>query len=324
MITVNTLYYYQNFSTEHPYKGQEIEYDLTIENRSSFLPCFTEITFNESLGLKNMKPKLPISNSYKITSNFILPYRGIYKVGMKYILCTDLLQIFTYSKDFWPRTFYVYPRINNLYNLQRIGTGLISGKSSVRSSNYNDYIESIKPYFPGSKVSNISWKHFASTGEPLVKKYNSDESSFCRMFLDRTTLPKYRKGSVDDKAVEVFISLIHSNLENSITTTTNITNFTIDNMKQFKNIYKDSINIEFDMSEAEVNLEFNNIKDYQGNSLVIITTLENLSFIDMEFIFAHPNSTIYVVMDKLNRKAIDIYNRNIEKLSDMVNIICVK
>lgn len=324
MVTVNSIYYYQDFSTEHPFKGQQIEYKLTIENRSSFIPCFTVITFNNSLGMDYITPKMPISNSFIYKSSFILPYRGIYKVGMKNILCTDLLKIFTYSKSFWPRTFYVYPKINPLYTLNKLGTGMISGKSDIKSSNYNDYIESIKSYIPGSRSSNISWKHFASTGEPKIKSYNSDESSHCRVFLDRTMLPTERAGSVDDKAVEVYISLLYSNIEQGITTTTNMTNYPVESMIQFKSIYKDSINITFDKTEKEINLEFHEKKYYQGNSLIIITTLESLFFIDMEFILSHPNSTIYVVLDKLNNNTKELFLKNSKKISEMVNIICVE
>lgn len=323
IISINSIYYYQLFSTEHPKKGQKIEYKLTIENRMYFIPCFIEITYHETLTLDKHIPKIKASSSNNIYFNFSLPYRGIYNVGIKKIICSDILNIFTFNLAFWPRTFYVYPKINSEINIKKSGAGEIFNKKNISNKMSTDLLDSIEQYRPGNKLSHISWKHFASYSEPYVKKFYSEECSNTYIFLDRTKLPENRKGPADDMAIEILCSIIQNNIYNGSKTIINCWKQKEITERNFNDFYKDSIYIDFLKSEFETIIEYKTQNYQTNNSVAFITTFESNFFLDFEFIRKFPNLTIYVVTTNLNREKEGLLSDAINKLSEYVEIICI-
>lgn len=324
IITINSIYYYQNFSTEHPFKGQLIDYKLTIENRSIFYPCHIIIEFSNTLTKKSYSPTLYNNSTTYYKDSFKLPYRGIYRVGVDKIKCFDTLNIVEYNITFWPRNFYVYPQIIDKYKYMQGGVGY-SSNSKIKISDSNlDFLDTIKPYEHGNNTKMISWKHYAAFGEPYIKKYYAEEISCCNIFLDRTKLDNYRKGPVDDISIEILISLIKQNLTHQITTNTNIYNKSITTQKDFEHIYKDSIYINFEQDELTTYNEFI-IQNYNpNNKILIITNLESNFLFDIKFIEKYPHLTYFVIQKNLkNDELLNKLSYTTEKLSSLLDIICV-
>ncbi|QEN04790.1 DUF58 domain-containing protein [Thiospirochaeta perfilievii] len=324
IITINNLYYYQQFSIEHPIKGQNIEYTLTVENRFFLIPSIVQIKFNSALNLDDVNLNLKALSSLKIKNSFALPYRGIYRVGIKKILCTDLFNIFTYSISFWPRTFYVYPKINR--DIKRIKRGFGENISqNLRSKNNStEFLETVEDYTINSKVNLISWKHFATYNEPYVKKFSSEESSYSYIFLDRTILPEDRKGPADDLSIEIFYSLIKLNIENNEVVKTNYWPNLKIKKESFKSIYKESIYISFDQQENSTLVDFRKQNYDCISNITIITTLESTFFFDFEFLEKYINITIYIITSKFNRKKYRLLSKYINNFGDKANIICIE
>lgn len=322
IISINNIYYYQLFSNEHPKKGENIEYKLTIENRIPFLPSFFKIEYEDTLKLEDQIPKIMFSRTNHIYSEFSLPYRGIYNVGMKAIICRDILNIFNFKLTFWPRTFYVYPRINKNILIKEHGSGELTSVTNKNSDNNSDFLDTIEKYRPGSKLSHISWKHYASTGEPFIRKYYSEEGSKNYIFLDKTELPNCRKGPADDLAIETLISILQRFNDMGELSIINNWPENIDN-STFQRYYKDTINIKFDKSEYDTLLDYKTQKYSSQNRLNIVTTFESSFFLDMELIQKQPNLTIYVITKGLSKDKKMILSRGINKFSKYVDIICI-
>ncbi|MGL1893730.1 MAG: DUF58 domain-containing protein [Spirochaetaceae bacterium] len=322
--SINSINYYQQFSTEHPQKGQNIEYKLTIENYLPITPCFIEISFNDNIKLDNLNPKIKNTESEHIYSNFYLPYRGIYDVGIKNIVCRDILNIFEFKLSFWPRTFYVYPMINkNIYS-DKNGSGENKNNSIFKDNKYTDYLDSIDKYIPGSKMSQISWKHLASRGEPYIRKYLSEEGQYTYIFLDCTTLPAHRLGPTDDLSIETALSIISKNIENNRETKINICSLPITNETDFKKLYKDSINIKFDQTVYETELNYKTQNYKESDRIILITTFESNFFFDLDYIKNSKKLTIYIITTNLDPIKQEQLSKMINKLSELVEIICIK
>ncbi|HOV64970.1 MAG TPA: hypothetical protein PLG43_13950, partial [Spirochaetia bacterium] len=125
VVSVRATMYIQNFSTEHPVKGEDIQYTLKIYFES-FLPglrCF--VTFkgvrkDEAIhsGMKDFGffpwPQEIVARNYTVQC----PFRGIYTVGLDRLEIEDVLSIISIRLKVWYRTFYVFPRLIKLSSLR--------------------------------------------------------------------------------------------------------------------------------------------------------------------------------------------------------------
>lgn len=323
ILTINKLYYYQNFSTEHPKKGDKIFFKLTIENRLPFMPAIIKVMFHNSLNISQVNPKFRRSKSSYIEDSFSLPYRGIYNVGIKKIICNDILNIFSYEIPFWPRTFYVYPKINDKISTSIKGIGDVSNKIYYLSSNSSDYLNGIKKFTNGNKLSLISWKHFALKEEPYIKDFYSENSSETYIFLDKTRLPDYRLGPADDLLIESLVSLTDTLIKNNHKVRTNEWKTSIKNFHDFSDFYKKTILIPFNNSPDDTISEFKSQKNIKESRLIVLTAFESSFFMDLEFINAYRDLTIFVITKNMNDIQIKNLNKTIEKYSKYVEIVCI-
>lgn len=324
ILTISKLYYYQNFSTEHPKKGDKIQFKLTIENRLPFIPSVIKILFHDSLSSQYLYPKFKRSKNTYYEDTFSLPYRGIYNVGIKKIKCNDIFGIFRYEIPFWPRTFYVYPKINENIKSATKGCGDISNKHYTYSTSSSDFLNGIKKYRNGNKLSLLSWKHLALKGEPYVKDFYSENSSETYIFLDKTKLPENRKGAVDDLLIETLVSITNNLIENNHTIKTNEWQHEIRTQKDFRDFYKSTILIPFDNTQSDTLNEFKSLNDIVQSRLILITAFESVFFMDLDFINAYKDLTIYIITKNMNKKQIENLNKTIEKYIKYADIVCIK
>lgn len=315
IFSIKNFFYVQNFSTEHPKKGDNIKYSIIISNKLPIMSSKIYLKFHESIDLSIKTTILNKKENRRINKVFSLPYRGIYQVGCSSLEIEDILGIFKYKMKVWERTFYVYPRIN--YDLINSCNGL--GNKLIESyklkSDSRDFFNSLSEYRDGIKQSLISWKHFASVGLPLVKDFNSQDSSQVKIFLDKTLLSDNRKRSVDDLALETAVSLIHNNL--LLNREVQISNWkkSINSFADFNQYYKNSILEDFNLTPNETYNEFNKSKFVPKEQIIVITPLESSFFLDKNIIKKFENLMLYIIKSKMNIEKINGINRRIKELN---------
>lgn len=306
LLSIKYIYFNQNFSTEHPQKGDLINYSNYLKNSLPIMSSPITVEYNKYLKLENDTFIIAGKKSINIEQVFSLPFRGVYEVGYKSIYIRDILNIFQISRPIWKRTFYVYPRLKEL-NIYSIGKGKESYNKLDLMGLNRDSLESIKNYLPGSKNSLISWKHFAALGEPYIKDFSSINSNNLSLFIDRTLLPEHRLGPVDDKVLEVSISIINSLLKKGEKVTISNSRTLIDNYSDFNDYYKSTIFEEFNLPPSSSEKEFKNSCLNSNDPLIIITPLENSYFISKELFLKYPKTELIIIsklMKKSKRKSI--------------------
>lgn len=304
ILTIKFTYYNQNFSTEHPVKGDNITYNFYITNSLPFFSSLITVEFNSYLNLDEKRLVIKGRESVNSDSSFSLPYRGSYNVGYKNIFISDLLQIFTIKRPLWRRTFYVYPRLDNKY-IEYTGQGFVEEKSWDVSKKNKDSFEKLQEYTPGSKLSNISWKHFASKGEPFIKTFSSLDSKNLKLFIDRQNISNKRKGPADDKVLEVTVSLMNEVISKK--ETLKLLNFDMDikDYDSFNNYYKSTVFEEFKLDSYEIESEFNNSNFSEDDTIFVISPLDGSYFLKKELFLKYPKLVLIVITESMKEGKLD-------------------
>jgi uncharacterized protein (DUF58 family) len=251
--------YYEHFSTEHPYKGEEVKYDLSLANELPFGSAFVDVSYkimspDASLHLNRLTTSLSRGKTQKHSYSIRFPYRGIYEVGIESIELFDVFRWLIFSPQVWFRTFYVYPRIIRLTsvfsNLQNIietsgtGLGIIHDHTLFRD---------LAEYRNGGPVKHIAWKKFASLGTPFLKEYEKTSWPGVEIYLDlrRGREPDHEVLEREDCSVEILTALVNYFLSNSVPTSVHAYNgrdrydFHGDSGTQFAEFYKSTITLTF-------------------------------------------------------------------------------
>jgi uncharacterized protein (DUF58 family) len=295
--TLFGLKYYQYFDTEHPVKGQEIHYRLTLSNES-FAPLphihckFKTINPHLSLTIPNfstyLKPRGQIEESY----TFRCSYRGVYTVGLEQIEVEDPMKLFAVRPAVDFRTFYVYPRILNLnsFPLGMPATeGIGSGNSAGGDPDYSLYTQ-FKDYRAGEPVRHIHWKKFAAVGKPFLKQFETTSEPGLSIYFDLrfTTLKDVNPLEVEDTSVEILVALVKYFLDREVPV--NVTapgrevyEFIGKSHTQFEDFYQSTMRLFFQktVSPAQMFLSDTKAGFVGGNSVFFITHLMDVSIFSL-------------------------------------------
>jgi uncharacterized protein (DUF58 family) len=217
LVTAVGLKYNQNFSTEHPLKGEAVLYRL-IMSKESILPSsrviirFIGRRQGTDLGLTPRSAFLKNSESFESSHEIRCPYRGIYSVGLESLAIEDSLKFLTLKLPVWHRTFYVYPRIihcNPFFSGAESGNTSVSGSAAGGIEDHT-LVESLSTYRPGLPVRHLAWKKFASLGEPVLRKYESTSRPGVSIYLDTRLLSSPGRFSLEaeDCSIEIMIALV--------------------------------------------------------------------------------------------------------------------
>lgn len=322
ILTINKIYYNQNFSTTHPQKGDLIEYNLKIENKLPFIPCLIDIDFTDSLSLKSFRPILKNKSSITLNKQFSLPYRGIYNAGIESIVCRDILGLLEYKFNYWPKTFYVYPKIDEKMSINRSIDGKSLNKKYNKISDNNDYFQKLDNFRIGDKLSLISWKHLLVKNNLYKKVFLTEDGFNSYIFLDKTRLPHYREGPADDKAIEITLSLIFSYIDNRVSVLYNNYQGDVSTYKDYNRCYKDSIKIDFNKTQKQTLLEYKSINIEKMANLILVTPLESNFFLNSDIINRHKNLTIFIITTGMKKEREVKLNKLKERYKN-VDFICV-
>ena len=206
------LRFSESFSTEHPVKGEKIDYLLTVANESPVpLPRLT-LSFRSSTGGRTGFPDehhyLARNGSIDELKTISCPFRGIYEVGLDSAYVTDILGFFRFSPSVFFRTFYVYPRLVDIGGLCfeddacAVMQGARRGECDLREE--TDYADA---YRPGDSVRDIWWKRFFVTGTPLVRRYEHSAKRMVELFIDLRPAGENNSSGEEDLSLEILLAL---------------------------------------------------------------------------------------------------------------------
>jgi len=228
LLTFLRLKYYQDFSTEHPVKGESVVYRLILANEI-FLPVH-HLTAAFKTIHPFMEEVLPRFTTYICAADRLekvyeihCPFRGIYTVGLESLAAEDPLHFLVLRRPVWYRTFYVYPRV---LPLRRFSTGmerserLTQGTSTGAVPDFALFSQ-LRKYRHGESLHHLAWKKFASTGTPHVKVYDTSAEPGVTIYFDlRPTEASGLKAlETEDVSVDILVALVKHYLDQGVPVT---------------------------------------------------------------------------------------------------------
>ena len=228
LLTFFPLKYYQDFSTEHPMKGESVIYRLSLANETLLPLHYLTVEFKTIHPF--MEEVLPPFTAYIRARNRIenvyeihCPFRGIYTVGMESLAAEDPLHFLVFRRRVWYRTFYVYPRV---LPLRSFSTGVERSERLAQGSSTGavpDYalFSRLRPYRHGESLRHVAWKKFASTGTPFLKEYDTSAEPGVTIYFDlrQTRLTGLRALETEDVSVDILVALVKYYLDQSVPVT---------------------------------------------------------------------------------------------------------
>ncbi|MBN1411425.1 MAG: DUF58 domain-containing protein [Spirochaetales bacterium] len=221
------LKFTQNFSTEHPMKGEIVKYKIVFANELSFPFPFVHIKFmaitpEQAYTLPEYSVYIKRKGEFTEEFEIQCPYRGIYNVGLEQVIVRDMLHFFQLKLKVWHKTFYVYPRI---LLLQRFFPGLEDVEGGEKGLPYGgnpDYsmFDQLKEYRPGETIKHIYWKKFAIMGRPVLKEFDTTpQPAVCLYFDLRKPVEKnVEELEIEDTSVEILVAMTKFFLDHDIKT----------------------------------------------------------------------------------------------------------
>jgi uncharacterized protein (DUF58 family) len=284
--------FYQEFSNDHPVKGETVIYRLCLENESSIPNPCVRVMFKQlgTIATSEMKPfsmYLKKKQRYIKEYAILCPYRGVYTVGLESIVVSDFLEWIACNPEVWYRTFYVYPRVIVLrsFFLDR-HSHIFSGGPSKGTQADHMLFRGLDRYREGMSLKNMYWKKFIATGEPYIKLHESTSWPGLDIYLDlgrdEDTTEKVLER--EDCSVEIAIAVAKYLLDRNVQTalhaigTKRYDFFGIDG-SSFAELHKATIGFFFDKSHSIAHA-YN--ADMQGNGTRQRTALFITHFPDPE------------------------------------------
>ena len=303
LITALSLKYHQEFSTNHPLKGQEVNYTITLSKESIFPSSHVNISFKSSnqivtdSNFEDIRECPGRDDSFIQVKTIKCPFRGIYTVGLESLEIQDTLRWITVNLPVWYRTFYVYPRIIELSSVQLGLQGTMSHLSGAVSGSVQDYtlFETLKNYRPGEAIRHIAWKKFAAAGEPFLKTYDTTSQPGITLYLDtrRRAPASYQVLAEEDCSVEIAVALVKYFMEREIPVSVHAAyweryQFSGYDESLFSRFHHNTVNIRFQPGPSPAELFRSDIADNRltTNSVLFITQM-----VDPEIIALTENSS---------------------------------
>ena len=225
LLTFLRLKYYQDFSTEHPTKGEFVEYRLILSNET-ILPlqdlsaAFKTIHPFMEAALPRFTTYIRAAGRQERVYTINCPFRGVYTVGLESLAATDPLHFVVLRRKVWFRTFYVYPRV---LPLRRFSTGIersqrLSQGASTGAVPDFALFSQLRDYRHGESLHHLAWKKFASTGAPYVKVYDTSAEPGVTIYFDlRSPEASGLKAlETEDVSVDILVALVKYYLDHEV------------------------------------------------------------------------------------------------------------
>jgi uncharacterized protein (DUF58 family) len=225
LATFLPLKYHQEFSTEHPVKGEAVVHRLILANESPLPVHFVRVRFKSvHPGMGEVQPDFScylrrrgrLEREYRVHC----PFRGIYTVGLEALEAEDPLHLFRLRRRVWYRTFYVYPRV---LALGGFSAGLERSERPVQGSSAGGTPDTtlfsrLRGYRPGEPLRHLAWKKFAATGTPFLREYDASAEPGVAVYFDLRPagLPGRQALETEDVSVEILVALVKYYLERAV------------------------------------------------------------------------------------------------------------
>ena len=287
LLTFLPLKYYQDFSSEHPMKGESVVYRLILANEN-FLPLH-----HLAVGFKTIHPfmeaDLPRFTTYLRAEDRLekvyeinCPFRGIYTVGLESLAAEDPLHLLVLRRQVWFRTFYVYPRV---LPLRRFSTGMERSErlsQGVSTGAVPDFalFSQLRTYRYGESLHHLAWKKFASTGTPYLKVYDTSAEPGVTIYFDlRPTQATGLKAlETEDVSVDILVALVKYYLDRGVPVAVRapgrtVYNFRGDNPSVFQRFYLSTMELLFQPTISPAAFYQVDKSGYESTSAIIISHL---------------------------------------------------
>jgi uncharacterized protein (DUF58 family) len=225
LMAASRLRYHQEFSTEHPVKGESVIYHLSIANESLIPLPALRVRFKRTHPLLEQRLsdfRIYLGGRVRQERQYTVacPYRGIYTVGLEALEVEDLLGMLRLRLPVLFRTFYVYPRV---LTLPRFRTGTERRQRPAQGSSSGGVADPalfarLRAYRQGEPLRHLAWKKFAATGRPFLKEYDSSAEPGIALFFDlRETGRTGTAGlEAEDVSVEILVALVRHYLSQEV------------------------------------------------------------------------------------------------------------
>ncbi|WP_409228306.1 DUF58 domain-containing protein [Gudongella sp. SC589] len=215
------------------YAGDTVEIKYLVKNNSYLLFPFLIFTPDLSYEIGRRKAEdllfsLKSHESYTKTEKPTLKRRGYYDMGGFHLTINDVFGLYSLKKHIKSDiSILILPEISKINSFQ-IPAGLQSGELLVSQSAYRDKsrISALREYRDGDSIRAIHWKATSKKEVPVIKEFEARSDTYVEVFLDSFS-PHYRNDinrRIEDKAVEVAVSIIHYCLSNNISIAVNYEN----------------------------------------------------------------------------------------------------
>jgi uncharacterized protein (DUF58 family) len=251
--------YFEYFSNDHPRKGEEVVYRLTLANEAPLSGAYVDVTFlshgpDMSVRLPSIVSALGRRGTIRREYAIRFPYRGVYKVGMERLRLSDALSWLEFFAEVWYRTFYVYPRVIELHGVFPALSQVLesSGEDRGHVPDHTLYTD-LREYRAGEPLRMMAWRKFAAAGTPFLKEVERTSWPGVELYLDlrreraadRTVLVR------EDCSLEILVALYHFFLKRQTPVGAHAWNgserfdFSGRDLSAFPPFYKATINIAF-------------------------------------------------------------------------------
>lgn len=182
--------YHEEFSTDHPRKGDVIAYAIHLRNGLPVPASEGICTFASRGPMARGLDPLPISlgpgKAARRESEISCAYRGVYVIGAAAFAFTDALGIFELEFAVEPRTFHVYPE---LVRLPERADRLAEGGGGERAASFGGSpdpaaFDGLRRVEHGRPAGRIAWKRWAALGVPCELVEGRASAYALRVVLD--------------------------------------------------------------------------------------------------------------------------------------------
>ena len=293
------LRYHQEFSTEHPVKGETVLHRIVLANECLLPVHFVRVRFKTVFpGIEQPQPDfsayLPARGRLEREYRIHCPYRGIYTVGLESLELEDPLHLAVLRRRVWYRTFYVYPRVLALRSFSagpERGERLLQGVSAGGEPDFTLYSR-LRGYRQGDPLRHVAWKKFASTGSLYLKEYDSSAEPGVSVYFDlrlsewpggdggppgATDSARMAALEREDVSVEILVALVKYFLDRGVPVTVRAPGRSLYSFKggssaEFRGFYESTARLLFQKTLSPVALyRYDREGGLEGSSAVVVS-----------------------------------------------------
>jgi len=188
--------------------GDELEEELTLENRSAFPLLWAEFVDRSDIPGYTVASVRAADSRGSVTwhASAICSRRGVYTLGPWELLSGDPLGIFRVRKVYQQRKdILIYPPLAELPDLKLPYSGAQGDERPLHQPIRADTVNAFgaRPYAPGDPLRHLHWRTTARKDDPFVKLFEPEAATSIWLVADCDRLA--HRGQGDDSTFETMI-----------------------------------------------------------------------------------------------------------------------